>query len=89
MRKLVIATVAAVMFATPALAQRQDAQRTIELKDGSTLYIYKDGKMAMEDRQGRAMSMKDGMRMETKKGEPLIMRGNEIWRRYDPTRNLD
>lgn len=79
----------ALVLATPAIAQRQEAQRTVELKDGSNLYIYKDGKMAMEGQSGRPMSMKDGMRMETKKSEVIIMRGNELWRLFDPTRPTD
>jgi len=62
--------------------------KTVELKNDATLYIYKDGKMAMEDSSGRAMSMKNGTRMETKKGDVIMMRGNELWRRYDPTRSV-
>lgn len=86
MRKLVIASLAALVLAAPALAQKPDAQRTIELKDGTTLYIYRDGKMAMENRVGQPVPMREGVRMETKTGEVLIMKGNEIWRLYDPMR---
>ena len=57
-----------------------DAQQ-IPLKDGSTLLVFKDGKMSMRDKNGRTMSMKDGVAMETKDGKKLMMKGNEVWRR--------
>jgi hypothetical protein len=43
-------------------AAREAAERSIELKDGSTVYIFKDGKMGMEDKLGRAMRMKKDYR---------------------------
>lgn len=58
----------------------QNAKQTVGLKDGSTLYIFKDGKMSMEDKSGRAMVMKAGQVMETKDGQRLIMVGNEVAR---------
>jgi predicted dithiol-disulfide oxidoreductase (DUF899 family) len=51
-----------------------------DLKDGSTVYVFKDGKMAMEDRQGRTVGMKAGHVMETKDGQKIIMIGNELAR---------
>ena len=60
----------------------QDA-REIALKDGGTLLIFKDGKMSMRDSRGRIHSMKDGLRMETKDGQVIMMKGNEVWRRTD------
>ena len=59
---------------------RKDAQQVIEMKDGSTLYIFKNGKMAMEDKVGRAQRMKPGHVMETKDGQKLIMVGDEVAR---------
>ncbi len=61
-------------------AARAAAQRTIELKDGSTLYIFKDGKMSMADKFGRPMRMKQDVVMETKDGEKIIMHGDEVAR---------
>ena len=29
-------------------------EKSIPMKDGSTVYIFKDGKMGMEDKMGRA-----------------------------------
>jgi uncharacterized protein YdeI (BOF family) len=55
-------------------------EKSIALKDGSTVYVFKDGKMGMEDKLGRVMHMKQGHVMETKDGRKIIMTGNEIWR---------
>ena len=38
------------------------------------------GKMSMQDKLGRTMSMRNGDVMQTKEGIELMMRGNEIWR---------
>ena len=59
---------------------RAAAQQVIELKDGSTVYIFKDGKMGMEDKVGRAMRMKKDTVMETKDGQKIIMHGDEVMR---------
>lgn len=59
---------------------RQDAERVIELKDGSTLYIFKDQKMAMADRLGRAVRMAPGQVMETRDGQRITMVGDEVAR---------
>lgn len=67
-------------------AARAAAQKTIELKDGSTLYIFKDGKMSMADKFGRPMRMKKGVVMETKDGEKIIMHGDEVARLESLTR---
>ena len=59
---------------------RAAAQQVIELKDGSTVYIFKDGKMGMEDKLGRAVRMKQGQVMEAKDGQKIMMHGDEVWR---------
>ncbi len=61
-------------------AARAAAQKTIELKNGSTIYLFKDGKMAMEDKYGRAVRMKKGVVMETKDGQKVMMHGDEVVR---------
>lgn len=55
-------------------------EKNIELKDGSTVHLFKDGKMAMEDKYGRVISMKPGQVMDTKDGKRIIMIGNEVVR---------
>ena len=81
MRKTAIATIllSAIMSAAVADdAARAAAERVIEMKDGSTLYIFKDKKMAMRDKYGRATRMDPGQVMETKSGEKIIMVGDEV-----------
>ena len=63
-----------------ALGGRANVERSYELKDGSTLHVFKDGRMAMEDKVGRTLSMQDGEPMETIDGETILMKGNELWR---------
>ena len=51
---------------------------SIPLKDGSTVYVLKGGKMGMEDRYGRAVRMEPGVIMETKDGQRVAMIGDEV-----------
>lgn len=79
MSKKVFVTVAACMVALSAFAVDQaNVEKSVVLKDGSTVYLFKDGKMAMEDAQGRAARMKEGHVMETKDGQRVIMIGDEV-----------
>ena len=73
-----IAGAAVPVFARDALPQA--ARQTINLKDGSTLYVFKDGKMAKEDRFGRAVHLKSGEVLEALDGRKLTARGNEVAR---------
>jgi hypothetical protein len=77
---LAVTAVALGVALSSAAVANSDAKE-IQLKDGSTLVIFKDGKMSMRDSRGRPMSMKDGLRMETKDGKVYVMKGNEIWRK--------
>lgn len=76
------ATLALVMglIASP-LVLAQEGEKKIPLKDGSTLVVFKDGKMSMRDKNGRNVGMKEGVAMETKDGQVIMMKGNEIWRK--------
>lgn len=81
MLKKIVCAAASVLIATSALAvDRGNVDKSYELKDGSTVYVFKDGKMAMEDKLGRVVSMKEGHVMETKDGKKIMMKGNEIYR---------
>jgi copper resistance protein K len=77
---MVVAMSALASSAFAGDAARAAAEKTIELKDGSTVYIFKDGKMAMEDKLGRAVRMKKDVVMETKDGQKIIMHGDEVMR---------
>ena len=61
-------------------AARAQAEKVISMKDGSTVFIFKGGKMAMEDKYGRATRMDEGKVMETTDGQKVIMHGDEVSR---------
>jgi len=71
-----LATVSVPVFAFDAA----QVEKSIPLKDGSTVYIFTDGKMGMEDKLGRPTLMAPGHVMETTDGKKIIMNGNEVWR---------
>jgi hypothetical protein len=81
-RNILIAAILSGLLSTAFAGDeaRKNAEQVIEMKDGSTLYIFKDKKMAMEDKVGRAVRMKSGHVMETKDGQQLIMVGDEVAR---------
>ena len=62
---------AASAFATDAPKQ------AIALKDGSTVYVFADGKMGMEDKYGRTIRMQPGHVMEATDGARITMVGDE------------
>ena len=73
---LLTSLIAASAFAVDA----ETVSKQLELKDGSTVYIFEDGRMGMEDRFGRPFMMKEGHVMETKDGQKVMMMGSEVWR---------
>ncbi len=76
---LALATAAAgPAFASDALAKTP--HQSLNLKDGSTLYIFEDGKMAREDRYGRAAYLMKGEVLELADGRKVTAVGNEIVR---------
>lgn len=77
---MVIAMSAVSITAFASDEARAAARQVIELKDGSTLYIFKDGKMGMEDKYGRATRMEQDTVMETKDGQKIMMHGDEVMR---------
>ena len=85
-KKLLVATVASMFalsaFAAPTITKvdKQNIAKSYSLKDGSTVYVFHNGKMAMEDKLGKAFTMKEGVVMETKDGGKIMMHGNEFWR---------
>ena len=55
-------------------------EKSVQLKDGSTVHQFKDGKMAMESKFGRPYRMKDGEVMEPTNGKSIAMKGDEVAR---------
>ncbi|GCB05269.1 periplasmic Cu(I)/Cu(II)-binding protein CopK [Ralstonia sp. SET104] len=82
-RDFVIAAVvaAAPLFAFAAPIDMRDVVKTYELKDGSTVYVFRDGKMGVESKFGLAVGgVKEGQVMEAKDGTTIVMKGNEVAR---------
>ncbi len=86
MRKHLAAAAILSALAVPAFAGNWPAPepwqvtQRIELKDGTILNVYKDGKSAMENRFGQSVSMQPGHAMQAKDGRTVTMAGNETIR---------
>lgn len=57
---------------------RNAAQQVIPLSDGSTAYVFTNGKMAVEDRLGHAVVTKPGTILRTADGNTITMVGDEV-----------
>ncbi len=81
---IAIALAAAVTGLTgPAFARdelQQSAPQVVSLKDGATLYIFKDGKMARENKFGQPWLFKKNEVLDTADGRKLTPVGNEVAR---------
>lgn len=80
MKNVLIAVALSALAASAFAVDAGNVEKSIPLKDGTTVYIFKDGKMGMEDKYGRAVRMKQGHVMETKDGQRIIMIGDEVAR---------
>lgn len=81
MLKMLTLAAALTLAATGATAAEiTNVDKSFVLKDGTTVYVFKDGKMAMEDKLGRTVAMKPGQVMQTTDGQSLVMIGNEVAR---------
>ena len=69
-------------LALPALSafalDNTDIVKSTQLKDGSIVHEFKDGKMAMESKFGNAVRMQEGTTMETANGQSITMKGDEV-----------
>jgi hypothetical protein len=72
------AGVSAPIFARDALPQA--TQQTLSLKDGSTVHVFKDGKMAKQDRYGRPAYLQQGEILVLADGRKVTVAGNEVAR---------
>lgn len=80
LKKIILVTMSAGLVASAYAGGNAAAERSHALKDGSTVHVFADGKMGMEDRYGRSYSMPDGHIMETADGKTIVMQGNEVGR---------
>lgn len=59
---------------------RQAAQQVVDLQDGSTLFVFNGGKMAVESKYGHAVSIKPGSVVKAADGRSITIVGNEVAR---------
>lgn len=86
---IVMVGLIASLNATAAFAGEQESERQIKMKDGSTLVIFADGKMAMRDRKGLPSSMPENQTMEAEDGSRIVMKSNEVFRKTLREQELD
>lgn len=79
-RKSLVALSLVVPVLSAFASDQGDVAKSIQLKDGSIVHQFKDGKMAMESKYGRAEPMKEGQSMEAVDGKSITMSGNEVAR---------
>ena len=78
--KTLLAAAGAMLAFSAVAFEANDIAKSVALKDGSTVHVFKDGKMAMEDKFGRAVRMNEGQAMETREGQRIGMVGDEVAR---------
>jgi hypothetical protein len=72
---VVLSALASSSFASDSLANNVD--KTYRLKDGGTVFVFKDGKMAMADKFDRAVHLPKGQVLETADGQKITMTTSE------------
>ena len=68
---VVLSTLASGAFASDSLANNVD--KTYSLKYGGTVFVFKDGKLAMADKFDRAIHVSKGQVLETTDGQKISM----------------
>jgi hypothetical protein len=71
----VLSILASTAFASDSLANNVD--KTYRLKDGGTVYVFKDGKMAAADKFDRVVHVSKGQVLETADGQKISMTSSE------------
>lgn len=78
--KIMVAAASGVVAISAFAMESIDMENCIALKDGSTVHVFKDGRMGMEGAYGRPVRMDPGTVMQTKDGQKITMRGDEVAR---------
>ncbi len=78
--KILVAAASSMIALSAFAADANQVAQSLQLKDGSTVHVFADGKMAMQDQFGRAVYMEPGHAMQTKDGKQITMNGNEVAR---------
>ena len=78
MKKLLLIAILSTAAISAMAVDSTLVEKSIALDNGSTVYFFKNGKMAMEDQKGRVVPMKNNEIMTTKDGQKIMMHGNEV-----------
>ena len=81
-RKSLIALSLVATALSAVAAGDADRVQSIQLKDGTTMHHYQDGKMSMEDKNGNIVYMQEGVKMETPDGKTIALSANEVARLF-------
>ncbi len=71
----VLSTMVSTAFADNSVAGNVD--KTYRLKDGGTVFVFKDGKMAVADKFDRAVRVSKGQVLETTDGQKVTVTSSE------------
>ena len=80
LKKLAIMASMLAVAGTAFAVDMGNVAQKFDLKDGSTVYVFKDGKMAKESRFGDATVFKRGEVLEATDGRKVVPVGNEVAR---------
>ena len=82
MRKLVFVPLLFLALSTVAAESAGGLQigEPLLLQNGSYLFIGKDLSMRMVDREGKPITMKEGVEMKLKDGGLIMMKNKRLWR---------
>lgn len=75
-----LALAATLSFASDAA--RDAAKEMVPLRDGGTLFLFKDGTMAKQNAYGNASYIKKGDVLEAKDGQKIPVTSNEVARMH-------
>ena len=79
-KKMFVAAACSMVALSAIAVDAGKVEKSIELKDGSIVYVFKDGKMGMENKKGQVVRMKPGQVMDGKDGQRYIMIGDDVAR---------
>jgi len=77
MRKLIFIIF---LFSAISVFATEYTGETLELKDGSYLFVSEGDTMKMVNKDGEPIEMKDGVEMELKDGGLIMMKNKKVWR---------
>ena len=79
-RKIRKLTFIVILISAISVYAAENKGEPLELKDGSYLFISEGYAMRMVDKDGKPVTMEDGVEMELKDGTLIMMKNEKVWR---------